>query len=133
MDALLVPEMPLLLLDTTLGLQLHFAIGNPVQLLLMYFLLPITIISSCFRYDRMLTLSDQGRLRLSSSDLCIRLSHQEACFSKRYSNSLSIACDYQDFPLILKVDCWPALPLARLQLLQPFYLIEFKINYLRKS
>ena len=53
MDALLVPEMPLLLLDTTLGLQLHSAIGNPGQLLLMYFLLPITMISLYFRYDRM--------------------------------------------------------------------------------
>ena len=105
MDALLVPEMPLLLLDTTLGLQLHFAIGNPGQLLLMYFLLPITVISLHFRYDRMLTLSDQGRLQLSSSDLCIRLYHQQACFSMRCSNSLFIACDYQDFPPILKVHC----------------------------
>ena len=104
MDALLVPEMPLLLLDTTLGLQLHSAIGNPGQLLLMYFLFPIEIISLYFRYDRILTLFDQGRLQLSSSDLCIRL-YQQAYFSKRYSNSLFIACDYQDFPAILKVHC----------------------------
>ena len=67
MDALLVPEMPLLLLYSSLCFQMRLAIADLTELLLVYLLFPVGGDGQFFRYEKRLTLFCRGRLPQSSS------------------------------------------------------------------
>jgi hypothetical protein len=69
MYALLVPEMPLLLLDATVSLQLDFAICNLAQLRMMNFMLPYSIEVHCNRVPQI----DVLQFGSGSTSLCLTL------------------------------------------------------------